>query len=71
MMAAVGYLLQGPILGWIFLAVGVGFLVVWNHKRRAVPDREPLELWSHDLAVPSSSVMVQLIRDGYRYRRGE
>lgn len=71
LMAALGDLVRGPLLGLILLAVGIGFLVLWNRKRRVMPDEEPLALWPRDTAMPSSSVIIQLIRDGYRYRRGE
>ena len=69
-MGALGDLFSGPVLGWIFLAVGVGFLVLWNRKRHVTPDvDDQLVIWPRRPDRPSSSVLIQLIRDAYKQGR--
>ena len=70
LVTGLSYLLSGPVLGWICLTVGVGFLVLWNHKRPPPPEQHPV-IWPSDSERPSSSVVIELIREAYRHRRGE
>ena len=65
--SGIGYLFGGPILGVILLGVGVILLVL--SRQRTPTDYGSVTPPSSLQDMPSSSALIQFIRDAYRHQR--
>ena len=67
--SGLGYLFGGPLFGLVLLGIGVVLFALARQRREPEP-HEPMVPTPHGLLdTPSSSALIQFIRDAYKSRR--